>query len=175
MALRWPARPPGAWLLTTARHKAIDRARRERRRPDKQEAAQQLAASGRVGDRGDLDGRDQGFSDERLGLIFTCCHPALAEAQVALTLRTLGGLAMDEMLAHSWSPRPTMAQRLVRAKRKIRRRHIPYACRPAITCRRLDGVCGRLPRLQRGLRPHAGDPTCGARCPEADSAALCAS
>jgi RNA polymerase sigma-70 factor (ECF subfamily) len=121
---RWPldGEPdrPGAWLLTTARRKAIDRLRREAKRGDKQAAAQELVATV-----GDTDMTT--IADDRLRLIFTCCHPALAvEAQVALTLRTLGGLSTDE-IAHAFLvPEVTMAQRLVRAKRKIKIAGIPY-------------------------------------------------
>lgn len=124
---RWPLDGvpdrPGAWLLTTARRKAIDRIRREAKRGEKQTAAQELLAAD--GDEDDTDMTT--ISDDRLRLIFTCCHPALAvEAQVALTLRTLGGLTTDE-IAHAFLvPEATMAQRLVRAKRKIKVAGIPY-------------------------------------------------
>jgi RNA polymerase sigma-70 factor (ECF subfamily) len=121
---RWPVDGvpdrPGAWLLTTARRKAIDRLRREAKRGDKQAAAQEQLAA-------DEDTDMTTITDDRLRLIFTCCHPALAvEAQVALTLRTLGGLTTDE-IAHAFLvPEVTMAQRLVRAKRKIKVAGIPY-------------------------------------------------
>jgi RNA polymerase sigma-70 factor (ECF subfamily) len=121
---RWPVDGvpdrPGAWLLTTARRKAIDRIRREAKRGDKQAAAQELLVA-------DEDRNVTTISDDRLRLIFTCCHPALAvDAQVALTLRTLGGLTTDE-IAHAFLvPEVTMAQRLVRAKRKIKVAGIPY-------------------------------------------------
>ena len=121
---RWPLDGvpdrPGAWLLTTARRKAIDRLRREAKRSDKQAAAQELLLA-------DEDTDMTTISDDRLRLIFTCCHPALAvEAQVALTLRTLGGLSTEE-IAHAFLvPEATMAQRLVRAKRKIKVAGIPY-------------------------------------------------
>ncbi|MDQ1384588.1 MAG: polymerase sigma-70 factor, subfamily, partial [Actinomycetota bacterium] len=121
---RWPLDGvpdrPGAWLLTTARRKAIDRIRREAKRDGKQAAAQELLVA-------DKDTDMTTISDDRLRLIFTCCHPALAvEAQVALTLRTLGGLTTDE-IAHAFLvPEATMAQRLVRAKRKIKVAGIPY-------------------------------------------------
>ena len=121
---RWPLDGvpdrPGAWLLTTARRKAIDRLRREAKRGDKQAAAQEQLVA-------DEDTDMTTISDDRLRLIFTCCHPALAvEAQIALTLRTLGGLTTDE-IAHAFLvPEVTMAQRLVRAKRKIKVAGIPY-------------------------------------------------
>ena len=121
---RWPADGvpdrPGAWLLTTARRKAIDRLRREAKRGDKHAAAHELLT--------DDDEPDMTtISDDRLRLIFTCCHPALAtEAQVALTLRTLGGLTTDEIARAFLVPEATMAQRLARAKRKIKTAGIPY-------------------------------------------------
>ncbi|HEX4822564.1 MAG TPA: RNA polymerase sigma factor [Acidimicrobiales bacterium] len=124
---RWPIDGvpdrPGAWLLTTARRKAIDRLRREAKRGDKHAAAHELLAAD--DERNDLD--MTAITDDRLRLIFTCCHPALAtEAQVALTLRTLGGLTTDEIARAFLVPEATMAQRLVRAKRKIKTAGIPY-------------------------------------------------
>jgi len=111
---------PVAWLVSTARHKAIDRLRRRARLAQKQEEIarhlEQLAEE-----------EEAPVPEDRLRLIFTCCHPALAtEAQVALTLRTLGGLSTEE-IAHAFLvPAPTMAQRIVRAKAKIRDARIPY-------------------------------------------------
>ncbi len=116
---------PGAWLLTTARRKAVDRLRREARRSTKHEAAHRLAAADRIETEG--TGDMPTITDDRLRLIFTCCHPALApEARVALTLRTLGGLTTEEIARAFLVSEPTMAQRISRAKRKIRDAGIPY-------------------------------------------------
>jgi RNA polymerase sigma-70 factor, ECF subfamily len=113
---------PGGWLLSTARNRAIDRIRRNRTLVAKVRLLERTAAAAE-----DEPVDDSTFPDERLELIFTCCHPALAtEAQVALTLRTLGGLTTAE-IAHAFLvPEATMAQRLVRAKRKIKAAGIPF-------------------------------------------------
>jgi RNA polymerase sigma factor (sigma-70 family) len=127
---RWPATGtpdrPGAWLLTTARRRAIDRLRRARRAGAKAEALAYEAALG-AGDEIPEVSDPETITDDRLRLIFTCCHPGLpADSRVALTLRLVGGLSTTEIARAFLVPEPTIAQRLVRAKRTIRDRALPY-------------------------------------------------
>src|SRR5215813_8121358 len=125
---RWPQTglppSPAGWIITTARNRAIDRHRREASRAERQAQAALLAG----GESAERDPAEvSSVQDDRLRLIFTCCHPALAtQSQVALTLRLLGGLSTAEIARAFLVPEPTMAQRIVRAKGKIRDARIPY-------------------------------------------------
>jgi RNA polymerase sigma-70 factor, ECF subfamily len=156
---RWPADGvpdrPGAWLTTTARNRALDRLRRT-----KTEAAklQQVAALSLPDEPAGTD--DSGVGDDRLRLIFTCCHPALSlEARVSLTLRTLAGLTTAEIARAFLVPEATMAKRLTRAKHKIRDAGIPYRVPPAhLLPERISGVLAVLYLLfNEGYSASAGD------------------
>src|ERR1700753_4026529 len=158
---RWPSDGvpdrPGAWLTTVARNRAIDRLRRERRGAELLEQA--ATAEPEVQAMDDDNGDDSGIADDRLRLIFTCCHPALPlEGRVALTLRTLAGLTTAEIARAFFVPEATMAKRLVPAKSKMAHARIPSRVPPAhMLPERIGGVLAVLYLLfNEGYKASAG-------------------
>jgi RNA polymerase sigma factor (sigma-70 family) len=161
---QWPASGvpdnPGAWLMATAKHRAIDTLRRQTRYAQKLEVLARDPSLTREADEPDPDAAlDDYIGDDLLRLIFTACHPVLStQARVALALRLLGGLATDEIAQAFLVAEPTVAQRIVRAKRTLRSKgvafEVPTPGRPARAA--VVGAGGHLPHLQRGLLGHRG-------------------
>ena len=159
----WPAHGtperPGAWLLTTARRRALDRLRRARRAGARADALAYETALGAMDESPDVTDPVE-IPDDRLRLIFTCCHPGLpADSRVALTLRLVGGLSTPEIARGFLVPEPTIAQRLVRAKRMIRDRAFPYeAPEGAELAERLPAVLAVVYLIfNEGYAAHTGD------------------
>jgi RNA polymerase sigma factor (sigma-70 family) len=160
---RWPAggtpERPGAWLLTTARRRALDHLRRARRADARAEALAYETALGALDEAPEVIDPDD-IPDDRLRLIFTCCHPGLpADSRVALTLRLVGGLSAAEIARAFLVPEPTIAQRLVRAKRLIRERALPYEVpQGAELSERLPAVLAVVYLIfNEGYAAHTGD------------------